>query len=84
MSAAQNDDYDYIVVGSVAGGGTVAARLAEAGMKVLLLEAGSDPRVEQDSGLAHQYQVPDAILEAAKTTPRHSTTHPPSQRDVHV
>ncbi len=27
-------------------------------MKVLLLEAGGDPRVEQDSGLAHQYQVP--------------------------
>jgi choline dehydrogenase len=58
MSAAPNDDYDYIVVGSGAGGGTVAARLAEAGMKVLLLEAGSDPRVEQHSGLAHQYQVP--------------------------
>jgi hypothetical protein len=26
----------------------------------------------------------DAILEAAKTTPRHSTPRPPSQRDVHV
>lgn len=35
--------YDYIVVGSGAGGGTVAARLAEAGKRVLLLEAGSDP-----------------------------------------
>jgi choline dehydrogenase-like flavoprotein len=36
-------DYEYVVVGSGAGGGTVAARLAESGFKVLLLEAGGDP-----------------------------------------
>lgn len=42
MSTVQAE-YEYIVVGSGAGGGTVAARLAEAGCKVLLLEAGGDP-----------------------------------------
>src|SRR6516165_3006673 len=37
-------DCEYIVVGSGAGGGTVASRLALAGRSVLLLEAGGDPR----------------------------------------
>jgi choline dehydrogenase len=35
---------EFIVVGSGAGGGTVAARLAEEGFRVLVLEAGGDPR----------------------------------------
>jgi choline dehydrogenase len=34
--------YDYVVVGSGAGGGPLAGNLAKAGQKVLLLEAGSD------------------------------------------
>ena len=43
--------FDYVVVGSGAGGGPVAANLAEAGHRVLLLEAGLDP--EDDD-----YRVP--------------------------
>jgi len=43
-SAAKDDEADYVIVGSGAGGGTVAARLAESGFSVILLEAGGDPR----------------------------------------
>jgi choline dehydrogenase len=37
----RDSNYDYVIVGSGAGGGTLSTRLAEAGMRVFLLEAGS-------------------------------------------
>ena len=56
---------EYVVVGSGAGGGTLAARLAEAGKRVLLLEAGGDPRelqggdaVDPLNRLPDDYDVP--------------------------
>lgn len=41
-AASDGEGPEYIVVGSGAGGGPLAARLARAGHRVLLLEAGSD------------------------------------------
>jgi len=56
---AQESEYDYVIVGSGAGGGTLAARLAEAGMRVCLLEAGGDALANHAGGrLPEDYQVP--------------------------
>ena len=40
-ASGTDETFDYIVVGTGAGGGPVAANLVKAGFRVLLLEAGS-------------------------------------------
>ncbi len=52
-------DFDYIVIGSGAGGGPLAARLAEANHNVLLIEAGGtdDPKADPKQR-NWNYQVP--------------------------
>ena len=50
--AANLTGYEYVVVGSGAGGGPLAARLALAGHKTLLIEAGDD------QGDSYNYRVP--------------------------
>ncbi|KFY35841.1 hypothetical protein V494_05566 [Pseudogymnoascus sp. VKM F-4513 (FW-928)] len=62
-TAADLDSYEYIVVGSGAGGGTLAARLAVGGAKVLLLEAGDD------QGESVQESIPAFFAAASEYEP---------------
>jgi choline dehydrogenase len=48
---SRRSGYDYVIVGSGAGGGPLACNLAKAGQRVLLLEAGGDHE-------NYNYQVP--------------------------
>jgi choline dehydrogenase-like flavoprotein len=71
-----DDQYEYVVVGSGAGGGTVAARLAELGHRVFLLEAGGDPlkmtggsnAEPQANRLPADYEVPVFHVFASENT----------------
>lgn len=58
--AAELTGYEYVVVGSGAGGGPLAARLALAGHKTLLIEAG------EDQGDNVNYKVPAYSAKASE------------------
>lgn len=60
---ANSTEYDYVVVGSGPGGGPLASRLAIAGYKVLLIEAGDD------HGDAVFQQVPALQLQTTEYEP---------------
>ncbi|EQL01347.1 glucose-methanol-choline oxidoreductase [Ophiocordyceps sinensis CO18] len=58
-----SEKYDYVIVGSGAGGAPLAARLASYGHRVLLVEAGDD---QTDT---YQYRVPALNLQASEFVP---------------
>src|SRR2546428_7660062 len=62
------ESFEYIVVGSGAGGGPLASLLARAGHSVLLLEAGGE------SGGRTNYQVP-AVHPQSTEDPALSSAH---------
>ena len=69
MSIGRDAQFDFVIVGSGAGGGPLASNLARAGFHVLLLEAGDDhnslyydipimhPRATEDAGLSWDFFV---------------------------
>lgn len=62
--ANSTTEYDYVVVGSGPGGGPLASRLAIAGYKVLLIDAGDD------QGDAVDQMVPARQLQSVEYTPQ--------------
>lgn len=58
MAGPERLHWDYVIVGSGAGGGTLAARLVESGMRVFLLEAGGDPLASSAERMPEDYEVP--------------------------
>jgi choline dehydrogenase len=58
MSDGGDAEWDYVIVGAGAGGGTLAARLAEAGRSVFVLEAGGVVNKTNAARLPADYEVP--------------------------
>src|SRR5438128_343360 len=69
-SLGANERPDYIVVGSGAGGGPLASRLAQRGHSVLLFEAGLDDLVGAPPVGDADYDVPIISAGSAPEDPR--------------
>src|SRR5689334_15947719 len=74
-------DFDYIVIGSGAGGGPVACNLAKAGYTVGLLEAGQEPQSPSyPVPVFHAYATEDPLM-SWEFFVRHCTDAQQSHRD---
>lgn len=65
-SPFKDQPFDYVIVGSGAGGAPLAVRLAEAGFKVLVLEAGVDHRAAAPSKILEITRVPGLHAQSAE------------------
>ena len=72
-----NDHYDVIVIGSGAGGGTLAHRLAPAGKRVLLLERGDYLPRERDNWSSREVFVRGKYLPPESWYDRHHNAFQP-------
>ncbi|MBP1849378.1 GMC family oxidoreductase [Rhizobium halophytocola] len=69
MSGGRPFEADYIVVGAGAGGAVLAARLAEAGCTVIVIEAGCDPLAQEYGDQADGDAASDMPLADACSVP---------------
>lgn len=76
MDLPDDSEWDVVIVGSGAGGGTLAARLVEGGLSVCVLEAGGDPPSEAGDRMPDDYEVPGFHAFACE--------HPLSSWNFHV
>ncbi|MFP3646543.1 GMC oxidoreductase [Paraburkholderia sp. SIMBA_054] len=78
--------FDYVIVGSGAGGGPLAARLALGGCKVLVIEAGVDPAIKQDTDEDHflTRAVPEDGDEKMRQVYAVPAFHGPSTEDPRI
>src|SRR5437016_6083940 len=60
-AAREETDFDYLIVGSGAVGGPLAARLALAGKRVLVIEAGPNHALEPAHAAAHEVSLVPAL-----------------------
>ena len=66
-----SDSYDVIIIGTGAGGGTLAHRLADTGKRILMLERGDYLPPEQDNWDSHavfvesEYRAPETWYDHA-------------------